>query len=124
MRDYFCMKVGIIGNGNHSKRIQEILLRKKILFTIYKPNNKKYYDKIELDELKKHLDPYDIALQTATCIKDSALFIIPDYDFSIIAYDIKKQSITKRFSGLSEKLKRIDIHPNGYFLAIRCREII
>ncbi|MDB9776692.1 hypothetical protein OAB63_02905 [Alphaproteobacteria bacterium] len=48
------MNVGIIGNGNHSKRIQEILIRKKILFTIYKPNNKKYYNKTELAELKKN----------------------------------------------------------------------
>ena len=31
------MKVGIIGDGSHSKRIQKILKKKKIDFFIYKP---------------------------------------------------------------------------------------
>ena len=48
------MKVGIIGNGNHSKRIQKILKKNKITYFIYKPNNKKYFDKKEFDELKKN----------------------------------------------------------------------
>ncbi len=48
------MKVGIIGNGVHSKRIQKILKKNKFSFFIYKPNNKNYYDKEKFDELKKN----------------------------------------------------------------------
>ena len=40
------MKIGIIGNGNHSKRIQNILKKKKINFIIYKPKKPKYFDKL------------------------------------------------------------------------------
>tara|TARA_Y100000590_G_scaffold186728_1_gene212745 strand:- start:2820 stop:3737 length:918 start_codon:yes stop_codon:yes gene_type:complete len=48
------MRVGIIGNGVHSKRMQKILGKKKINFFIYKPNNKKYYDRDDFDKLKKN----------------------------------------------------------------------
>ncbi len=44
------IKVGLIGNGIQSKRIQKILNNKKIKYLIYKPNNTKYYDK---DDYKK-----------------------------------------------------------------------
>ncbi len=47
------MKIGIIGNGIHSKRIQKILRTEKIQYLIYKPNNKSYYDKTKFEELKK-----------------------------------------------------------------------
>ena len=46
------MNVGIIGNGNHSKRIQKILRKKKINFFLYKPSKPKYFDKIEFEKLK------------------------------------------------------------------------
>ncbi len=48
------LKVGIIGNGTHSKRIQKILKKKKINFFIYKPNNKNYFNKKEFELLKKN----------------------------------------------------------------------
>lgn len=47
------MKIGLIGNGGHSKRIQEILSKKKIKFIIYKPKKPKYFDKQKLALLKK-----------------------------------------------------------------------
>ena len=47
------LKIGIIGNGVHSKRIQKILSKKKIKFYLYKPNNKSYFDKEKYNELKK-----------------------------------------------------------------------
>ena len=47
-------KVGIIGNGNHSKKIQKILKEKKIDFFIYKPNKPNYFDSKEFNELKKY----------------------------------------------------------------------
>ncbi len=50
---YSKLKICIIGNGIHSKRIQKILLKKKLYFTIYKPKIKKNYDKQSLDDLKK-----------------------------------------------------------------------
>jgi len=48
------MKVGIIGNGTHSQRIQKILKSKKINFFLYKPSNKNYYDQKDFEELKKN----------------------------------------------------------------------
>ena len=47
------MKIGIIGNGNHSKRIQKILIKKKLRFYIYKPIKPKYFEKEEFEILKK-----------------------------------------------------------------------
>ena len=38
-------KIGIIGDGNHSKRIQKILEKKKLKFIIYKPARPNYSDK-------------------------------------------------------------------------------
>lgn len=50
---FFCMIIGIIGNGNHSKRIQKILKNKKKIFIIYKPKAPNYFDKKEFDKIKK-----------------------------------------------------------------------
>lgn len=49
----FLLRVGIIGNGFHSKRIQIILKKKRINFFLYKPNRPKYYDLEEFKKLKK-----------------------------------------------------------------------
>ena len=49
---YFFMRIGIIGNGGHSKRIQKILKEKKLDFFIYKPKKPKYYNKKDFDQLK------------------------------------------------------------------------
>ncbi len=46
-------KIGLIGNGNQSKRIQKILRNKRISFFVYKPKNKRYYDEESFKELKK-----------------------------------------------------------------------
>ena len=48
------LRVGIIGNGKHSKRIQKILINKKVSFFIYKPRNKLYFDKCNFEILKKN----------------------------------------------------------------------
>ena len=53
MRRDVLLRIGIIGNGVHSKRIQKILSKKKIKFYVYKPNNKSYFDKEKYEELKK-----------------------------------------------------------------------
>lgn len=47
------MKIGIIGNGVHSKRIQKILNQKKLNFFIYKPKKPNYFNKINFDQLKE-----------------------------------------------------------------------
>ena len=47
------MKIGIIGNGTHSKKIQNILKKNKLKFFIYKPQTPNYYDKKKFNELKK-----------------------------------------------------------------------
>ena len=47
------MNVGVIGNGFHSKRIQNILKKKKINFFLYKPDKPKYYNPKDFDKLKK-----------------------------------------------------------------------
>jgi predicted dehydrogenase len=47
------MKIGIIGNGGHSKRIQKILHKKKLNFYIYKPDKPNYYEKKKFEELEK-----------------------------------------------------------------------
>ena len=47
------MKIGIIGDGGHSKRIQKILQKKKLNFFIYKPKNPKYFEKEKFNQLKK-----------------------------------------------------------------------
>ena len=49
----FLLRVGIIGNGFHSKRIQRILKKKKVSFFLYKPNKPKYYDSDGFEKLKK-----------------------------------------------------------------------
>ncbi|MDC0152761.1 hypothetical protein OAI81_00655 [Candidatus Pelagibacter sp.] len=49
---YKYLKVCIIGNGLHSKRIQKILRLKKIKFLIFKPKSKKNYKNENLDILK------------------------------------------------------------------------
>ena len=46
------MTIGIIGDGNHSKRIQKILKKKKEKFFIYKPKAPKYYNKLEFQKIK------------------------------------------------------------------------
>jgi len=51
---YSHLKVCIIGNGFHSKRIQKILNSYKVNFYIYKPISKKNYKKENLDQLKKY----------------------------------------------------------------------
>ena len=47
------MKIGIIGDGNHSKRIQKILKKIKLNFYIYKPKGPKYFEKEKFNQLKK-----------------------------------------------------------------------
>ena len=54
MRRNILSKVGIIGNGNHSKRIQKILKKKNINYFIYKPKSKNYFNKEQYLELKKN----------------------------------------------------------------------
>ena len=48
------LKVGIIGNGYHSKRIQKILKKKKINYFIYKPSGKSYFNEKEFELLKNN----------------------------------------------------------------------
>jgi len=50
---YRHLKVCVIGNGVHSKRIQKILKTYKVNFYIYKPESKKNYKKESLKQLKK-----------------------------------------------------------------------
>ena len=47
------MKAGLIGNGYHSKRIQEILKRKNINFFLYKPSRPNYYNIEDFEKIKK-----------------------------------------------------------------------
>jgi len=47
------MKIGIIGDGDQSKRIQKILKKKKLNFFIYKPKTPKYFEKEKFNQLKK-----------------------------------------------------------------------
>ena len=47
------MKVGLIGNGVHSKRIQKILKKKGIQYFLYKPNRPNYFNFYEFENLKK-----------------------------------------------------------------------
>ncbi len=47
------LNIGIIGDGNHSKRIQSILYKKKINFFLYKPSSSNYYEKNGFEILKK-----------------------------------------------------------------------
>lgn len=50
---YSNLKICIIGDGVHSKRLQNILIKKKLKFEIYKPKKKGIYNKQSLKELKK-----------------------------------------------------------------------
>jgi len=52
------LKICIIGDGTHSKRIQSILRKKLLKFEIYKPKNKKKY---KLENIKK-LKTYDAVI--------------------------------------------------------------
>ena len=61
---YSSLNICLIGDGGHSKRIQKILKKNKILFTIYKPISKKNYIKENIDHLKKF---------------DAVFIISPDY---------------------------------------------
>ena len=45
--------IGIIGKGNQFYRYKKFFLKKKIKYYVYKPNNKKYFDKKEFDYLQK-----------------------------------------------------------------------
>ena len=53
MWDYIQMKIGLIGNGNQTKRIKKILEKKKISFLIYKPDKPKYFDNKLYSKLQK-----------------------------------------------------------------------
>ena len=53
------LKVCIIGDGFHSKRIQKILKSKKIKFFIFKPKSKKNYKNEKLNSLYKYNVLYD-----------------------------------------------------------------
>ena len=53
MWGHFLLEVGVIGDGWHSKRIQKILKKKNIKVLVYKPNNKKYFDKQKFEKLQK-----------------------------------------------------------------------
>ena len=44
MRNNLQLKIGIIGNGGQSKKVQEIFKKKKIPFFLYAPKKKKYFD--------------------------------------------------------------------------------
>ena len=48
------IKVCVIGDGTHSKRIQKILKSKKLKFFIFKPKSKKNFKKENLDILSKY----------------------------------------------------------------------
>lgn len=48
------LKICIIGNGLHSKRIQKILKANKIKFNIFKPESKKNYKNVSLNFLDKY----------------------------------------------------------------------
>ena len=61
---YSNLKVCIIGDGIHSKRIQNILIKKKINFEIYKPHSKKKYKTENIDHLKNF---------------DAVFIVSPDY---------------------------------------------
>ena len=45
--------VGIIGKGRQFLRIKKILVKRKIKYFIYKPNNKNYYDRKKFEDLKQ-----------------------------------------------------------------------
>tara|TARA_Y100000591_G_scaffold19757_1_gene14626 strand:- start:1514 stop:2434 length:921 start_codon:yes stop_codon:yes gene_type:complete len=47
------MKIGLIGNGNQTKRIKFLLQEKKLPFFIYKPNKPNYFDANLFSKLKK-----------------------------------------------------------------------
>lgn len=47
------MKIGIIGNGGHSKKIQQILKKKKLSYFVYKPTKPHYFDEKKFIYLKK-----------------------------------------------------------------------
>ena len=47
------MKIGVIGDGGHSKRIQAILKKKKLNFYTYKPESSNYFNKKDFDNLEK-----------------------------------------------------------------------
>ena len=47
------MKIGLIGNGIHSKRIQTILKKRKLKFFIYKPKKPNYIDENNFERLRK-----------------------------------------------------------------------
>jgi hypothetical protein len=47
------MKIGIIGDGNHSKKIQHILKKKKLSFYIYKAKKPSYFNSKNFDTLKR-----------------------------------------------------------------------
>ena len=47
------MKIGIVGSGGHSRRIQNILQKKKLDFYIYKPDKPDYFDKKKFANLEK-----------------------------------------------------------------------
>ncbi len=51
---YNNLKVCLIGDGVHSKRIQSIFQKKKLNYTIFKPKSKQNYKKENIDHLKKN----------------------------------------------------------------------
>jgi len=47
------MRIGLIGDGVQSKRIQKILKKKNINFFLYKPNRPNYFNLYEFEKVKK-----------------------------------------------------------------------
>ena len=46
-------KIGIVGKGSQYNRISKILKKKNLKYFLYKPDNKKYFDKEKFKELEK-----------------------------------------------------------------------
>ena len=68
---FFYMKIGIIGNGRHSKKIQKILIKKKLDFYIYKPEKPKYNYTPDPDrKYNKYWDAIDAAADTGNRMTD------------------------------------------------------
>lgn len=125
-------KIGIIGNGSQSKRIQKILKKKKYSFFIYKPSKPNYFNsekfkilknckiifilspnKSHFKYLKKLNNKRYIFCEKPPCMNKRELKLISSMNFSKIFFNFNF-----RFSFISKILSNLNAYKLGELLNI------
>lgn len=107
------IEISIIGNGNHSKRIQKILKKRNFKFYIYKPTRNKLIDKINFEKVKKSeiifiCSPNDTHYKYLKLLENKYIFCEkPPVSNSYQLKQIKKISHKKIYFNFNKRFSKI-----------------